>query len=745
MKDTMEQRTTFDPYSPKRNEMPPPTQHSLLDNENVVLLHSNKVLEMEEFEDESLSLSPEPMTSKSNFEQPIVTNSGLLLTHRRSSPALQSPHSSIGRPSPTNHDYDDREQLKRRSNGAHPAVAATTSPAYVSPPLQRTRLRERFEVENPWSAHSGNDSFVFQAQKLFSYARVWVLLSSMVLVLGTVILLHHAQAGSDNIVDQSELVLAGNNEFSANSNNRVVNIGNQNYANSNSEATARGVFPDGEEVVLLPLDPSKLNDHQGSPLQRRLYQNWQKKMTILRQVFQSWIEQHNKNYLSDEEVEFRFRIWAENHIRIQEKNERHGPCRKTKQPVFGSNHFQDLTTEEFENSYLNAQHTPVSKKLRKRRLSSGTLGPHLPALRHPDIHQRYLKMTGGERTNDQNEETNQRERKLSRRYNCSWWDVSCLLRYITEKYFYGFYGIGGTMEPAYDSSTYPSAVDWRDMGAITDVRAQDDCGACWAITAVENVESAYYLSYGTLLDLAETEVIMCTEDCEMCYGGWPEDAFEHIMESGGVPLESDLPYDGSFLLTMTMAKAGESAELSEEDVDSYISQTCPAGSHDSNNDGNGYNFARYGKIAGYGYATDKCTCYTDGSGCDCENQNEGLAVANVATYGPAVVCVDAAEWKDYSGGIISSESGCSSAFLDVNHCVQVVGYAFDSDDDEDQNGNGSKSGSGSGSSDNQQRNGYWIVRNQWSEYWGMYGYAYVNMGENTCGILNDMIQVYNKK
>eukprot|EP00523_Entomoneis_sp_CCMP467_P012946 CAMPEP_0168789804 /NCGR_PEP_ID=MMETSP0725-20121227/13048_1 /TAXON_ID=265536 /ORGANISM="Amphiprora sp., Strain CCMP467" /LENGTH=185 /DNA_ID=CAMNT_0008840139 /DNA_START=54 /DNA_END=607 /DNA_ORIENTATION=- len=148
----MEQRTTFDPYSPKRNEMPPPTQHSLLDNENVVLLHSNKVLEMEEFEDESLSLSPEPMTSKSNFEQPIVTNSGLLLTHRRSSPALQSPHSSIGRPSPTNHDYDDREQLKRRSNGAHPAVAATTSPAYVSPrgeSMERPQWERLFCVSGP--------------------------------------------------------------------------------------------------------------------------------------------------------------------------------------------------------------------------------------------------------------------------------------------------------------------------------------------------------------------------------------------------------------------------------------------------------------------------------------------------------------------------------------------------------------------------------------------------------------------
>ena len=48
----------------------------------------------------------------------------------------------------------------------------------------------------------------------------------------------------------------------------------------------------------------------------------------------------------------------------------------------------------------------------------------------------------------------------------------------------------------------------------------------------------------------------------------------------------------------------------------------------------------------------------------------------------------------------------------------------------------------SGSRDGGAREGYWIVKNQWSTYWGMSGYAYVAMGDNTCGILNDMTQVY---
>lgn len=78
----------------------------------------------------------------------------------------------------------------------------------------------------------------------------------------------------------------------------------------------------------------------------------------------------------------------------------------------------------------------------------------------------------------------------------------------------------------------------------------------------------------------------------------------------------------------------------------------------------------------------------------------------------------------------------------------MVGYAFtdgsnsDNGDDEDGNNSGSDSGSNDKSGSNDEREGYWIVKNQWSNYWGMSGYAYVAMGENTCGILNDMTQVY---
>ena len=193
----------------------------------------------------------------------------------------------------------------------------------------------------------------------------------------------------------------------------------------------------------------------------------------------------------------------------------------------------------------------------------------------------------------------------------------------------------------------------------------------------------------------------------------------------------------SFALAFSLLYRFSFLLFSASYVESYQSEVC-----------SDRNTQRYAKVKGYGYATERCICYTDGTGCDCDEQNELKALQNVATYGPATVCLEASTWQDYAGGILTSDVGCSAAFLDMNHCVQAVGYAFidtnasgNDEDDGNDNQSGSRSKSG-GSRDDGNREGYWIIRNQWSQNWGYYGYIYVALGENTCGVLNDMTQVY---
>ena len=469
-----------------------------------------------------------------------------------------------------------------------------------------------------------------------------------------------------------------------------------------------------------------------------------------------------------------------------ELNERHGPCQMTGKAVFGDNHFKDLTKEEFAQKFPTGYTGPRAEEVPKHRLhrtdeamerklreeikkargTSSVVGRRRKSVRpsfhrvkrHPSVQKRYLEFVavaadaGGVSTGKAGyQQTNHHEADPYGGFTivgCKWYDFSCLLRYVFTGHI-----LGGVREPAYDSDSYPDSVDWRDMGVVTSVHSQGSCGACWAITAVETIESANAIKTGNLIDLSESEVITCDDTCLGCDGGWPQNAFEYAINQNGLPSESDWSYDGDFLLALTYALSGDSANMDQGELYSYLYSQCPnyggSGSQSGPGDeaayysaGDAISYSRYAAIEGYGYATDKCLCYTDGTGCDCDEQNEGLAIRNVASYGPAVVCLDASTWQSYAGGILTAESGCQSGFMDMNHCVQVVGYAFVDESAAEGGGDEQNNSHGSGSQDESRRSGYWIVRNQWSSSWGMNGYIYVAMGDNTCGILNDMTQAY---
>jgi len=640
--------------------------------------------------------------------EPIRTSSGLHLTHRRT------------------------PMLPRRQQQQH----------------RRSSQSDNLETEFWYSirgAMSGTPSRssggLTKAKRLLAFAQLWVLVFCGFLLVGTVVAIRsirHERTGEKQAND--------------------VNSPKTNINTVDQQLMA-------EKIILRPLKNLSELESIAEPQKMTLEtpnsnkHGARRALRQLRDEFEAWMEEHKKTYKSEDEKEKRFEVWSHNHHKTIEKNKRHGNCKMLKTPVFGSNEFKDLTTQEFQAQFLTGYKGPTTDNIEAKRYGKEeenqdnserkefpnmrrtsedrvkVLDPSANVDRHPDVQKRVLQSWGTSTATKQNLYD---APVYNANGNCGF-SISCWVRWVFNTYGYG---IIGTLEPAFDSDTYPDAVDWRQAGVVGQVDSQGNCGACWAITAVETVESAYAISKGTLYNLAETEVIACDDSCEMCNGGWPQNAYDYVMENNGLPLESDLSYDGDYLLEVTYAIEGQSDYLSSDDLEYYFQNTCPNGRGSGSGDGDGGG-SRYGNIKGYGYATERCVCYTDGTGCDCDEQNEMVALQNVATYGPATVCLEASLWQDYAGGIITSSLGCGSGFLDMNHCVQAVGYAFyDVNDQEDYDEDGSNSKDSGGSKDDGSREGYWIIRNQWSSNWGMNGYAYVAMGENTCGVLNDMTVAY---
>jgi C1A family cysteine protease len=209
------------------------------------------------------------------------------------------------------------------------------------------------------------------------------------------------------------------------------------------------------------------------------------------------------------------------------------------------------------------------------------------------------------------------------------------------------------------SGAPPKTFDWRERGAVTPVKDQGQCGSCWAFSAVENVESVWIIagkSDNKTLRLSEQQVVDCDTTDGGCNGGDTPSAYDYIKSCGGLESEASYPYNAD----------DNDCEFDKSKV--------------------------VAKISGYKYA--------------CQNNNENDMQANLASWAPLSICVDAESWQFYSGGVVTGDQ-CGT---DLDHCVQVVGY------------------------DTTKTPNYWIVRNSWSTDWGMNGYILLEMFKNTCGV-----------
>ena len=261
------------------------------------------------------------------------------------------------------------------------------------------------------------------------------------------------------------------------------------------------------------------------------------------QEFESFALFHRKQYSSQQEYEYRFKVYKDNSALIRLHNSIY------KDLILAVNHFADLTHDEFKEMYL----------------SEIELEEYEPKAEN----------------------------------------------------FENLENLGSP----------PSYWDWRDQGAVTDVKNQKPtCAAGWAFAAVGAIEGYLWNKTGNLYDLSVQQVVDCVNPQDYnngCYGSHtPSQAFSYV-QSNNITTDITYPYTAS-------------------------NNTCNTAVATSNN---------VTTIIGYTNVTAR---------------NLGALIAAVYTQ-PVVSAVEADQyvWQFYSQGVINKFCGSN-----VNHYVLVVGYNF---------------------------------------------------------------------
>jgi len=287
--------------------------------------------------------------------------------------------------------------------------------------------------------------------------------------------------------------------------------------------------------------------------------------------------------------------------------------------------------------------------------------------------------------------------------------------------------------------------NFRGKNWVTPVKAQKQCGSCWAFATTATIEAHYNIfsdAYGpntpngAVPDFSEEFLV---SDCSInnwgdCCGGWPPRAFTDLMTQGGIPDESCLPYLFDSYETPQSACVCQTAE----DGTSYCLEDCPGYmetgvcahsvcDQDFDNDCYGqpekwHPISRYYQIENdietiklalrtrgplsVSYTTYGDTSITNGKYFICSEITPNIEANPIHTY-----CWDKKTDDRPLNGICDDDEKnnpektiCSVDYCDTTHAVLLTGYTEDA----------------------------WEIKNSWGVDWANQGYFYI--GFNECRI-----------
>ncbi|XP_039131991.1 zingipain-1-like [Dioscorea cayenensis subsp. rotundata] len=90
----------------------------------------------------------------------------------------------------------------------------------------------------------------------------------------------------------------------------------------------------------------------------------------------------------------------------------------------------------------------------------------------------------------------------------------------------------------------PDSIDWRDEGVINPIRHQGGCFSCWAFAVLTTVEAVNKIVTGDLVTLSEQQLVDCFN--KGCQPSYLDDAYQYIIDNGGVDTEADYPYTAKY-------------------------------------------------------------------------------------------------------------------------------------------------------------------------------------------------------